>query len=144
MTSLIHILPPDISGKWSQIIPDGVLQRLTDWSGDNKRVVPSCCGNLYFVAMRFIFVLLGKCCINNEGIYITYLNSHFSLFRYICIYPAYLNNKKTIAEGRRIPIDKVILWVAGDYDDVLFCCAMQQCVQSWKIYLKAVDVCYPP
>uniref|UniRef100_A0A8B9SB80 Signal recognition particle 19 kDa protein n=1 Tax=Apteryx owenii TaxID=8824 RepID=A0A8B9SB80_APTOW len=26
--------------------------------------------------------------------------------RFICIYPAYLNNKKTIAEGRRIPIDK--------------------------------------
>ncbi|XP_040436209.1 signal recognition particle 19 kDa protein [Falco naumanni] len=28
--------------------------------------------------------------------------------RYICIYPAYLNNKKTIAEGRRIPIDKAV------------------------------------
>lgn len=27
--------------------------------------------------------------------------------RFICIYPAYLNNKKTIAEGRRIPISKV-------------------------------------
>ncbi|XP_051019813.1 signal recognition particle 19 kDa protein isoform X1 [Acomys russatus] len=26
--------------------------------------------------------------------------------RFICIYPAYLNNKKTIAEGRRIPINK--------------------------------------
>uniref|UniRef100_A0A8C9CRW8 Signal recognition particle 19 kDa protein n=1 Tax=Peromyscus maniculatus bairdii TaxID=230844 RepID=A0A8C9CRW8_PERMB len=26
--------------------------------------------------------------------------------RFICIYPAYLNNKKTIAEGRRIPISK--------------------------------------
>uniref|UniRef100_A0A8C6EAH2 Signal recognition particle 19 kDa protein n=1 Tax=Moschus moschiferus TaxID=68415 RepID=A0A8C6EAH2_MOSMO len=25
---------------------------------------------------------------------------------FICIYPAYLNNKKTIAEGRRIPISK--------------------------------------
>uniref|UniRef100_A0A8C9FJN0 Signal recognition particle 19 kDa protein n=1 Tax=Pavo cristatus TaxID=9049 RepID=A0A8C9FJN0_PAVCR len=30
--------------------------------------------------------------------------------QFICIYPAYLNNKKTIAEGRRIPIDKVSLW----------------------------------
>ncbi|XP_009474151.1 PREDICTED: signal recognition particle 19 kDa protein, partial [Nipponia nippon] len=29
-------------------------------------------------------------------------------FRFICIYPAYLNNKKTIAEGRRIPIDKAV------------------------------------
>ncbi|TRZ11870.1 hypothetical protein HGM15179_015241, partial [Zosterops borbonicus] len=27
---------------------------------------------------------------------------------FICIYPAYLNNKKTIAEGRRIPIDKAV------------------------------------
>ncbi|XP_003430842.1 signal recognition particle 19 kDa protein isoform X3 [Ornithorhynchus anatinus] len=26
--------------------------------------------------------------------------------RFICIYPAYLNNKKTIAEGRRIPVEK--------------------------------------
>ncbi|XP_009997105.1 PREDICTED: signal recognition particle 19 kDa protein [Chaetura pelagica] len=38
----------------------------------------------------------------------TCLNSLFSLFRFICIYPAYLNNKKTIAEGRRIPIDKAV------------------------------------
>ncbi|XP_034288658.1 signal recognition particle 19 kDa protein [Pantherophis guttatus] len=28
--------------------------------------------------------------------------------RFICIYPAYINNKKTIAEGRRIPLDKAI------------------------------------
>uniref|UniRef100_A0A2K6FN05 Signal recognition particle 19 kDa protein n=1 Tax=Propithecus coquereli TaxID=379532 RepID=A0A2K6FN05_PROCO len=27
---------------------------------------------------------------------------------FICIYPAYLNNKKTIAEGRRIPISKAV------------------------------------
>ncbi|NXV47553.1 SRP19 protein, partial [Uria aalge] len=37
-----------------------------------------------------------------------YLKSLFSLYRFICIYPAYLNNKKTIAEGRRIPIDKAV------------------------------------
>ncbi|XP_010072551.1 PREDICTED: signal recognition particle 19 kDa protein [Pterocles gutturalis] len=42
------------------------------------------------------------------GVDIIYLNSLFSLFRFICIYPAYLNNKKTIAEGRRIPIDKAV------------------------------------
>ncbi|KAB1280653.1 Signal recognition particle 19 kDa protein [Camelus dromedarius] len=30
--------------------------------------------------------------------------------RFICIYPAYLNNKKTIAEGRRIPISKVMFF----------------------------------
>ena len=28
--------------------------------------------------------------------------------RFICIYPAYLNNKKTIAEGQRIPISKAV------------------------------------
>uniref|UniRef100_F6UVZ1 Signal recognition particle 19 kDa protein n=1 Tax=Xenopus tropicalis TaxID=8364 RepID=F6UVZ1_XENTR len=27
---------------------------------------------------------------------------------FICIYPAYLNSKKTIAEGRRIPIEKAV------------------------------------
>ncbi|XP_073533405.1 signal recognition particle 19 kDa protein isoform X2 [Phyllobates terribilis] len=26
--------------------------------------------------------------------------------RFICIYPAYINSKKTIAEGRRIPVEK--------------------------------------
>uniref|UniRef100_W5MW61 Signal recognition particle 19 kDa protein n=2 Tax=Lepisosteus oculatus TaxID=7918 RepID=W5MW61_LEPOC len=28
--------------------------------------------------------------------------------RFICIYPAYLNSKKTIAEGRRIPVEKAV------------------------------------
>jgi signal recognition particle subunit SRP19 len=31
---------------------------------------------------------------------------HSEQSRWICIYPAYLNNKKTVAEGRRIPLDK--------------------------------------
>ncbi|NP_001088221.1 signal recognition particle 19kDa L homeolog isoform X1 [Xenopus laevis] len=31
-----------------------------------------------------------------------------SVDRFICIYPAYLNSKKTIAEGRRIPIEKAV------------------------------------
>jgi hypothetical protein len=30
----------------------------------------------------------------------------FSTYRWICIYPAYINSKKTLAEGRRIPKDK--------------------------------------
>ncbi|KAE8635621.1 hypothetical protein XENTR_v10002686 [Xenopus tropicalis] len=34
--------------------------------------------------------------------------SHASVDRFICIYPAYLNSKKTIAEGRRIPIEKAV------------------------------------
>ncbi|KAL1132809.1 hypothetical protein AAG570_010761 [Ranatra chinensis] len=29
-------------------------------------------------------------------------------FRWICIYPAYINNKKTLAEGRRVPRDKAV------------------------------------
>ncbi|KAM9331321.1 signal recognition particle 19 kDa protein isoform 1-T2 [Gastrophryne carolinensis] len=28
--------------------------------------------------------------------------------RFICIYPAYINSKKTIAEGRRIPVEKAV------------------------------------
>ncbi|MEE6509965.1 hypothetical protein FKM82_028614 [Ascaphus truei] len=28
--------------------------------------------------------------------------------RFICIYSAYINNKKTIAEGRRIPLEKAV------------------------------------
>ncbi|KAK1174441.1 signal recognition particle 19 kDa protein [Acipenser oxyrinchus oxyrinchus] len=28
--------------------------------------------------------------------------------RFICIYPAFINSKKTIAEGRRIPVDKAV------------------------------------
>ncbi|XP_062340536.1 signal recognition particle 19 kDa protein [Osmerus eperlanus] len=28
--------------------------------------------------------------------------------RYICIYPAYVNSKKTLAEGRRIPSEKAV------------------------------------
>ncbi|NWR23533.1 SRP19 protein, partial [Emberiza fucata] len=49
--------------------------------------------------------------------------------RFICIYPAYLNNKKTIAEGRRIPIDKVISWVAGKIGHFVL-----QCSSKNKMY----------
>ncbi|NP_001187797.1 signal recognition particle 19 kDa protein [Ictalurus punctatus] len=28
--------------------------------------------------------------------------------RYLCIYPAYINSKKTLAEGRRIPVEKAV------------------------------------
>ncbi|XP_044131870.1 signal recognition particle 19 kDa protein [Bufo gargarizans] len=28
--------------------------------------------------------------------------------RFMCIYPAYINSKKTIAEGRRIPVEKAV------------------------------------
>uniref|UniRef100_A0A4W3JFY2 Signal recognition particle 19 kDa protein n=1 Tax=Callorhinchus milii TaxID=7868 RepID=A0A4W3JFY2_CALMI len=29
-------------------------------------------------------------------------------FRFICIYPAYINNKKTLSDGRRIPVEKAV------------------------------------
>ncbi|MBN3315208.1 SRP19 protein, partial [Atractosteus spatula] len=32
----------------------------------------------------------------------------FVYCRFVCIYPAYLNSKKTIAEGRRIPVEKAV------------------------------------
>ncbi|XP_057212151.1 signal recognition particle 19 kDa protein [Triplophysa rosa] len=28
--------------------------------------------------------------------------------RFLCIYPSYINNKKTLAEGRRIPVEKAV------------------------------------
>ncbi|KAM8961353.1 signal recognition particle 19 kDa protein [Pelodytes ibericus] len=34
--------------------------------------------------------------------------SYLDPARFICIYPAYINNKKTIAEGRRIPTEKAV------------------------------------
>ncbi|CAG7785496.1 unnamed protein product [Allacma fusca] len=33
---------------------------------------------------------------------------HSDKERWVCIYPAYLNSKKTRAEGRRIPLDKAV------------------------------------
>ncbi|KAK9512665.1 hypothetical protein O3M35_001039 [Rhynocoris fuscipes] len=33
---------------------------------------------------------------------------HSDRERWICIYPAYVNSKKTIAEGRRVPKDKAV------------------------------------
>nr|CAD7393194.1 unnamed protein product [Timema cristinae] len=36
------------------------------------------------------------------------LQSYFIYFRWICIYPAYINSKKTLAEGRRISKEKAV------------------------------------
>ncbi|XP_055489175.1 signal recognition particle 19 kDa protein isoform X2 [Leucoraja erinacea] len=40
--------------------------------------------------------------------------------RFICIYPAYINSKKTIAEGRRIPVQKNKLYPREWNRDVQF------------------------
>jgi signal recognition particle subunit SRP19 len=34
------------------------------------------------------------------------LREHSEPSRWICIYPTYINNKKTVANGRRIPLEK--------------------------------------
>lgn len=38
-----------------------------------------------------------------EELIINNLQNSPKIFRWICIYPAYLNSKKTLAEGRRLP-----------------------------------------
>lgn len=46
--------------------------------------------------------------------HIKYINTKISIcnysfyYRWICIYPAYINSKKTLAQGRRIPKDKCV------------------------------------
>lgn len=39
-------------------------------------------------------------------------------FRFICLYPIYINSKKTLAEGRRIPAEKVTLCTFYCFHDV--------------------------
>ncbi|PWA24208.1 hypothetical protein CCH79_00016201 [Gambusia affinis] len=38
-------------------------------------------------------------------------DEHLERSRFICVYPIYINSKKTLAEGRRIPTEKVCLSV---------------------------------
>ncbi|XP_004698612.1 signal recognition particle 19 kDa protein isoform X2 [Echinops telfairi] len=41
--------------------------------------------------------------------------------RFICIYPTYLNNKKTLAEGRCIPVNKKNKMCSGEWNrDALY------------------------
>uniref|UniRef100_A0A8C4VKG6 Signal recognition particle 19 kDa protein n=1 Tax=Gopherus evgoodei TaxID=1825980 RepID=A0A8C4VKG6_9SAUR len=55
--------------------------------------------------------------------------------RFICIYPAYLNNKKTIAEGRRIPMDKAIENpTSTEIQDVCAAVGLNVLVEKNKLY----------
>nr|XP_014434695.1 signal recognition particle 19 kDa protein [Pelodiscus sinensis] len=55
--------------------------------------------------------------------------------RFICIYPAYLNNKKTIAEGRRIPVDKAVENpTSTEIQDVCAAVGLNVLIEKNKLY----------
>lgn len=57
--------------------------------------------------------------------------------RFICIYPAYLNNKKTIAEGRRIPINKAVENpTATEIQDVCSAVGLNAFLEKNKMYSR--------
>ena len=57
--------------------------------------------------------------------------------RFICIYPAYLNNKKTIAEGRRIPINKAVENpMATEIQDVCLAVGLNAFLEKNKMYSR--------
>ncbi|XP_073850170.1 signal recognition particle 19 kDa protein isoform X4 [Macaca fascicularis] len=56
---------------------------------------------------------------------------------FICIYPAYLNNKKTIAEGRRIPISKAVENpTATEIQDVCSAVGLNVFLEKNKMYSR--------
>lgn len=56
---------------------------------------------------------------------------------FICIYPAYLNNKKTIAEGRRIPISKAVENpTATEIQDVCSAVGLNAFLEKNKMYSR--------
>ncbi|XP_004845289.1 signal recognition particle 19 kDa protein-like isoform X1 [Heterocephalus glaber] len=57
--------------------------------------------------------------------------------RFICIYPAYLNNKKTIAEGRWIPISKAAENpTATEIQDVCSAVGLNAFLEKNKMYSR--------
>ncbi|XP_038625915.1 signal recognition particle 19 kDa protein isoform X1 [Tachyglossus aculeatus] len=57
--------------------------------------------------------------------------------RFICIYPAYLNNKKTIAEGRRIPVEKAVENpTSTEIQDVCAAVGLNVLVEKNKMYSR--------
>ncbi|XP_066500665.1 signal recognition particle 19 kDa protein [Hoplias malabaricus] len=55
--------------------------------------------------------------------------------RFLCIYPAYINNKKTIAEGRRIPSEKAVENPScAEIRDVLTAAGMNVLFENDKFY----------
>ncbi|KAM8928313.1 signal recognition particle 19 kDa protein-like [Lycaon pictus] len=57
--------------------------------------------------------------------------------RFICIYSTYLNNKKTIAEGRRIPISKAVENpTATEIQDVCSAVGLNVFLEKNKMYSR--------
>ncbi|XP_036030564.1 signal recognition particle 19 kDa protein-like isoform X1 [Onychomys torridus] len=56
--------------------------------------------------------------------------------RFICIYPAYLNNKKTIAEGRRIHISKAVENPTAMIQDVCSAVGLNAFLEKNQIYSR--------
>ncbi|XP_051524532.1 signal recognition particle 19 kDa protein [Myxocyprinus asiaticus] len=55
--------------------------------------------------------------------------------RFLCIYPAYINSKKTLAEGRRIPVEKGVENPScAEIRDVLTAAGLNVEVESVKMY----------
>jgi signal recognition particle subunit SRP19 len=60
---------------------------------------------------------------------------HSEKARWICIYPAYLNSKKSIAEGRKIP-DKLAVEnpTCNEIKDVLVAAGFNVEFEGWKVF----------
>ncbi|XP_006871869.1 PREDICTED: signal recognition particle 19 kDa protein-like [Chrysochloris asiatica] len=57
--------------------------------------------------------------------------------RFICIYPAYLNNKKTIAEGKHIPLNKSVENPAAtEIQDVCLAVGLNAFLEKNKMYSR--------
>uniref|UniRef100_A0A8C8DSV1 Signal recognition particle 19 kDa protein n=1 Tax=Oryzias sinensis TaxID=183150 RepID=A0A8C8DSV1_9TELE len=55
----------------------------------------------------------------------------FWLCRFVCLYPVYINSKKTLAEGRRIPTEKAVENPScGEIRDVLTAAGMNVYVEN--------------
>ncbi|KAI5727355.1 hypothetical protein M8J77_001259 [Diaphorina citri] len=64
---------------------------------------------------------------------------HTDVERWVCIYPAYINRKKTLAEGRRIPKAKAVdNPTYKDIDDVLSTTGLKYHIEN-KLYPREIS-----
>jgi len=57
--------------------------------------------------------------------------------RFVCLYPVYINSKKTLAEGRRVPTEKAVENPScGEIQDVLTAAGMNVYVENNKMHPK--------
>ncbi|XP_022308952.1 signal recognition particle 19 kDa protein-like [Crassostrea virginica] len=64
---------------------------------------------------------------------------HSDRERWICIYPAYLNSRKTVSEGRRLPKDKCVdNPTYTEIKDVLIASGFQIGIEN-KVYPRELD-----